>query len=594
MLATYFFFKVHKWGDRHMAKLNRHTRIVLAVLLFMQFAFFAHAQSVTPTGNELEFQREHTASQLGININVNRDASMSGVCPFAQSSLKANIQSVTFETPNGEQIPQKVLSGLSGLFSPQGETPLSYICDIRDQANQVLREAGWLATVQIPQQELVNDLRLNVILARLTAVEIVGEPGQYRAMIEKRLDYLKSIYPLNENDAERVLLMLADTPGLSLGLSLSPKQGGLPGDVVGMLRVNFEPYAAFVNTRNFNGHQTGRETLLGRVEFYGLTGFADVTYLGAQTTYDRNEQFVAQLGHEFGFKNNKLRLGLNGTYGIAKPDIVNLPLRSETVALNAELSYSLSRRPNFRADMAIGFDYADQTTNIGVVKLSEDAGRAIYLRADMQKFGKALAQGRTISYGGFAEIRQGVNMLNATEFSSNGFALTDGVSASRPFGNSKALILRAGADASLALNSKFTLNGVVQGQWSNDPLLNYEEFSAGSLTTGRGYDPGAQSGDRAVGASLEAAWEAYNHINYRVDVFGFYDTVKVENLDVGTLEPARSLNSIGGGVRYTLSKGVLAELTYAKPLDRVLPLDEQRPTDRLLFSLTGRFPGLLR
>ena len=63
-----------------------------------------------------------------------------------------------------------------------------------------------------------------------------------------------------------------------------------------------------------------------------------------------------------------------------------------------------------------------------------------------------------------------------------------------------------------------------RGQYTDQALLNYEEFSLGNLTIGRGYDPGANSGDRAIGVRGEVAAQLpLNNPKFAAQVFGFYD-----------------------------------------------------------------------
>ena len=79
-----------------------------------------------------------------------------------------------------------------------------------------------------------------------------------------------------------------------------------------------------------------------------------------------------------------------------------------------------------------------------------------------------------------------------------------------------------------------------------------------------------------------------------MQAFGFYDVVQIENLDFGTPDPKRTLASAGGGVRVSLGDGVQAEITYAKPLDRAIFTDVEKPSDRILFSVTTKFPASFR
>jgi hemolysin activation/secretion protein len=79
-----------------------------------------------------------------------------------------------------------------------------------------------------------------------------------------------------------------------------------------------------------------------------------------------------------------------------------------------------------------------------------------------------------------------------------------------------------------------------------------------------------------------------------VELFGFYDVVRIENLDFGTPDPKRTLESVGGGLRFRLRDGLRAEFTYAKPLDKALFTDPARPPERLLFSITTKLPALFQ
>ena len=75
---------------------------------------------------------------------------------------------------------------------------------------------------------------------------------------------------------------------------------------------------------------------------------------------------------------------------------------------------------------------------------------------------------------------------------------------------------------------------------------------------------------------------------FGVEASAFYDWVRLENLDQGTLAPKRTLRSVGGTLRFVLPQRLVVDLTYAHPLDKVLPTDTRKPGDRLLVSLTAK------
>lgn len=529
-------------------------------------------------------------------VRIERDGGMKAGCPFDDSPLKVTLTGVTFADARGGVLNDKLARSLGRVTVPQGEQPIRVICDVRDAANQALRADGWIASVQLPQQDLQDTLRLDVLSARLSEVRVQGDPGPYAKALAKVTGPLAALDPLNERDAERILLKAIDIPGLDVRLALAPSDAG-PGVVVGNLSVDFHRFAAVFNVRNYNARNIGRETAFARIDVHGITGLSDRTFIGGQASLDFEEQLILQGGHEFGLGESGLRLGGQVTHAWARPAIQNLDLQTDTLIANVGLTYPLVRTPLKRSNLALGFDYIDQDTAIGATPLNRDALRTIYLRAEMQ--GRRLRFDRStwLAYSAFAEVRKGLDVFGATQFAGPlGFAQTDGLTASRPFGDAEALVVRGGFDATAFLGNSFDLRARVEGQWTDDPLLNFEEYAIGNLSIGRGYDPGANSGDRAIGASAEAGVTLLDDIQKRrrVQGFGFFDIVALRNLDPFTPSPERTLASVGGGVRVFFGSGMTAEVTYAKPLDRALAIDAEKPPERLLFSLTTRFPALFR
>ena len=564
----------------------------LAVVASFVFASPSIAQTTGPTREELELPQPSTTPPPP-QVRIDRDADFRQNCPFDNSSLTTSLQGVRFMDVAGGELAPALARTLSTVTVPQGTQPLSVVCDVRDAANAALRRDGWIATVQIPQQELTGTLRLDVVSARISELRITGDPGPYRDQIARQLAPLQELNPLNERDAESILLRANDIPGLSMRLTLAPGSGE-PGDVIGNLAVVYTPYAVFLNARNYNSKRIGRETLFGRAEFYGLTGLADQTFIGAQTTLDFQEQQIVQAGHEFGVGRDNIRIGGTLTYAWSKPDIENLDLSTKTLIANLETRYPILRTVNTFADLAIGFDYVDQKSEVAGFPLSKDALRTLYVRGQLVGQKRRMDGATLVSFDTFLEARRGLDIFGATEFGAFGLAQTDGISASRPFGDSQALVVRGGADVSASLGSFFGVRARGEGQWTNEPLLNYDEFSIGNLTIGRGYDPGANSGDRAIGGSFEISASPPVMPSLRPQVFGFYDIVKIENLDFGTPDPTRTLESVGGGLRFVLGDGLRAEFTYAKPLDKALFNDAEKPPERLLFSITTKFPALFQ
>ena len=528
-----------------------------------------------------------------INIKVEQNLAASSECPFEANDVKVSIDALSFVGAGGSAVPPQISEVLSTISAPGAERPLAVVCQLRDEANATLRKGGWIASVSLPPQEIDGTLRLAVTSGLLGNIAIEGDPGPYADLMQGLVGRLKQINPLNERAIERALLNAIDVPGLSAGLKLAPSASGA-GQIDGTLTVNFDRYAVYFNARNMNARAVGRETVFGRAELYGLTGLSDSTYIGAQTTVDFEEQFVLQAGHEFGVGPDNIRIGTEVTYAESRPDILGLDLQTDTFVAGLYASYPAIRTPLAALDLVVGFELVDQSTDIAAVRLSEDATRNIYVRAQMDGQRRRIDRSTEFLYRGFVELSQGISAFGATDAGASGFAETNGFVASRPFGDATATVVRAGGDLTWLASPVISLRAKVEGQWTNDPLLSFEEFAIGNLGIGRGYDPGASSGDRALGAQYELGANVWSSNGNRLQLFGFYDAILVENLDPGTLDRTRRLSSTGGGFRLNLGRKLSAEVSYAAPLDPALPGDIDEPPSRLLFSITTQLPALTR
>ncbi|MGJ3627096.1 ShlB/FhaC/HecB family hemolysin secretion/activation protein [Sphingomonas sp. MMS24-JH45] len=152
-------------------------------------------------------------------------------------------------------------------------------------------------------------------------------------------------------------------------------------------------------------------------------------------------------------------------------------------------------------------------------------------------------------------------------------------------------MLRADMDAVVGSGAILSVLASARAQWADRPLLAYDEFSIGNLTIGRGYDPGSNSGDRAVGLRLEVRFNPPASRTVTPQVFAFTDAAYLTNLDIGASERDRRLRSVGAGVRLLVSNRIAAEASYARPLDRALLINGSPPPDRLLVSLIVQARG---
>lgn len=537
-----------------------------------------------------------TAPQATASVDA-RGALVQTNCPFETSPIRLNLSAVHFTRPDGSPLQPAIADTLARVSTPTGDQSIREICTIRDDANTALRRAGWVASVQIPPQSIASgELKLQVVTARIVDIRVRGTPGPYRKGLEARIAQLRALDPLNEKDAERALLLAGDIPGLDVQLSLRPA-GTQPGEVIGDLLVSYRPFAILANAQNFNSKALGRETGYVRGELYGVTGLNDVLYVGASSTADFKEQRIVQGGYTVGLGLSGLSFGPRAIYAWSRPDLGQLDLKTDTLIAGFDVTQPIKRSLNTNIRVGLGFDYVDQTTVVSTtassnVPLNTDKLRILFARIAGDTGVRRLDGNYAYAISGDLEVRKGLGIFDATP---TGSVTGSGAIPSRIDGDSRATVVRADLDVSVALDRIFSVTGSARGQWANHALLNYEEFSLGNLTIGRGYDPGSNSGDRAVGVRGElGARLPLRMANFDAQLFGFYDSVWLTNLDRNATEVDRHLRSFGGGARLTIYNKVLLEAIYAHPQDKALTIDKASPPNRLLLSLTAKFDARAR
>jgi hemolysin activation/secretion protein len=543
--------------------------------------------------------------------SVDRRAVTAGNCPLSDSTARVSLTDVRFTASGGTPLAPELAELLGGLKPGEGgDQPVAVVCTIRDRANAALSRAGYLASIQIPAQEIASGtLNLVVVTARITEIRVQGELGRFRKVLEPRLAAIRALENPTERGIERLLLLADDIPGVSLRLTLKPA-GTAPGDVIGDLIVSTESMMALVNFQNAGSLQLGREVLSARAEYYGLTGLADRTSITYSNTVQFKEAHILQVGHDFGLGTRGLRIGVRASYALSNPDLRDpttgaasgVDLRSRSLIAGIDVSMPIVRSVNTNLTVTGGFEMLNQQSQFlfGGTKtpFTRDRTRVGFARLDGELLGRRQDGSERWHLGATVELRQGFDLFNATKRS--GFE--GGYQPSRAEGDPKATVARGSIDASVFLIPQFSLNGSLYGQWTNKPLLNLEEFSVGSLTYGRGYDPGATSADRVYAYRIEprvhlalgtgggvrpdGTPRRSVFSDLRLEFMGFYEAARIFNLDTGSTENDRLLRSMGGGFRLLKPGRMSLDVTYAKPLDRALSLDKTRPSPRVLVSFT--------
>ena len=482
------------------------------------------------------------------------------------------------------------------------DIPVAAVCEIRDRAATILRRSGYLASVQIPAQEIADGVvRFDVLVGRLTTVQVRGDPGRSAGALQRFVDRITGAEVFDIDAAERYLLLARDIPGLDVRLTLRPASseiGGAPGELVGIIDVARQPLAVDLNVQNFGSDEVGRFGGLLRARFNGLTGLGDETVVSGFLTADPSEQQVFQAAHSFFVGGEGLRLGAEFTYAETQPDVPGPDVfDSRTIVASAFAAYPVLRSQTRNVSVSAGFDLIEQEVEFAGLPLSEDDLRVAFARIDYSSLDLASLVGR----GGYSpieprlgvqasfELRHGIGGLGASDPCGVAFAdcfAPGAVPLSRLDGDPSGFAMRAEGSIEFRPRPGILLALRPRVQYSPDRLLSYEQYSGGNFTVGRGYDPGAVIGDSGYGAQAEVAFGSLlprTPGGVATQTFFYVDHVGV--FTNGVPGDPQDITSAGGGLRLAIADRAFLETFIAVPIERA-PTQARRGDPRFFLNLT--------
>ena len=558
----------------------------------------AQSQPVAPTREEITRPTppsvQQPRAQLEVEGGIERAPCALDNPEFRD--IRFTLRNVEFDGLS-EMRPEALVDAYAPLVGR--EHPVSIICEVRDRAATILRQAGYIASVEVPEQRIADGVvRFRVLMARLVDVRVRGDAAGAERPLANYLGKLKQQPVFNRYEAERYLLLANDLPGYNVRLTLRPA-GTRPGEVIGDVTVLRAPPLVDANVQNYGSRDLGRWGGLLRAQVFGLMGLGDHTTAAVFTTSDLKEQQTVQLGHS-------MRLGPEGltatgafTYAWAKPSVDgDSDVRARTMLATAEVGYPFVLRQSHSIRGSLGLDVINQDVEIDDIDLTRDRLRVAFLRLtadaaadDRSLTSRALAE-PAWRMSGLVELRRGLDIWGTSDPCGDAGedCLGEGnVPPSRIEGDATATVLRGNIYGEFRPAPPITLALGARAQLASQPLMSFEEFSAGNYTVGRGYDPGSLLGDRGIGvqAEIRAGSAVQTSSRPATEGYAFFDYARVSNRDRLFVDnSSRDLSSVGAGVRLSFDRFRL-DTALAVPLQRVGLLD-RKPDPRLLFSLTTR------
>lgn len=465
---------------------------------------------------------------------------------------------------------------------------LADLYQMADRITLKYRNDGYiLSKAIIPAQSINNGVvTIQVIEGFVGEVNIQGNPGRARVLLEAYGDKIKQYRPLNIRTLERYTLLANDIPGLKVSAVLSPAR--IPTDVIapseftpGTAAVTFvvEEHTAsgYLGLDNRGTRFLGPNEITAGGNVNSLIRSGDSTGVQVLVTPNFTDLEYIRLYHQTPLGNNGLELNLSASYSQSQPgaSLQDLNLKGRSLTLLAGLSYPMIRERTQTLLVGGDFDISHTRTDQDGNQLYDDRINSLRLNANYER-----ADGfHGINQVG-GQFSQGISGLGASGNNSNDL--------SRPQGKSDYTKFNATASRLQALPYNFSLLAAMQGQYALTSLLSAEEFGFGGAQFGQGYDPAEIAGDHGVAGKVELRYDTQPSLRglHDVQYFTFYDIGKIWNRDTfGGLTPSASAASAGVGLRAGFTHFLSGSLTFAKPLTADVAAEGNRKP-RLFFSVT--------
>ncbi len=457
------------------------------------------------------------------------------------------------------------------------------VADAFNVANDIellYRNNGYVTTRVIVPEQTVEGGRFRIVVVEgyISEVKYDGDIGPAQAAVEKLVQRLRGVRPINVAEVERQLLLANDLNGMTVRASLEASPKDVGGSVL-VVHSERKPVDARLGFDNRASPYLGWSEMVGQVTVNSFGARADSFTLSGRLGFPTYRSQAVGANYDMLVSDSGMTFGLAANYAKSEPgrELAPLNVASDVEGYAATVTYPLirSRLENLRAFGT--FDIRNVTSDITGAPFTRDRLRVLRL---------GMSYDRTDSWNGITAVRgtvhQGLGVMGASQEGSE--------LASRANGRPDFLKFTAEVTRLQQLSERVSLVATFAGQYSASPLLASEEFALGGPNFGRGYDDGEMSADSGMAASLELRYavSSANFLPQGAHVYSFVDGGRIWSRSASAPLTRSNVSSFGAGMRANLSKNLYATLEVAKPTSSdVLTQGNKNP--RVFFSLSAQY-----
>jgi len=466
------------------------------------------------------------------------------------------------------------------------EISLANIFDVADGIEKEYREAGYvLIRAYVPPQHVSDGIfTIHVVEGYVESTAVEGASPATQRIVKSYLDPVLHQRPLRLTTVERALLMANDVPGVAATGVLRPA-ASVPGASDLVVTVTQPQVTGSLSANNRGSHFSGIWTVTGAAQYNDIFGGDELDASLTMAPHALQQQLSGQARYRTILNDDGLIGSLIGgiSHGAPSGSIGGAEIRTDSWAIGPRLTYPLIRTRAQSLSLDGGFTVQEAKVKILGAPVSHDNWRV--LDVGLTYTSSNLLSG---AFSSTIDVAQGLPIFGASSNHSPNLSL---------FGRSvftKATgLLRYTNTSLLPENFSFAITGT--GQYAANPLITGEQMLFGGTQIGRGYDPGAITGDSGIGGDFELRYDTrYSDWDIRgIEPYAFFDAAKVWNrarppaagIPLGDFDIA----STGIGVRFWLPYNIYVDFEGARTLDAVPGSDNGKRATKFLTDIAITF-----
>jgi hemolysin activation/secretion protein len=506
----------------------------------------------------------------------------------------------TIEAPTRSQIPRAVeelrftltdihIEGAKTL-PPENFRPLyqkligklvsvSQILDVADAIEDAYRQKGYVLThAYVPPQRVKNGVfTIEVVEGYVSTVTVEGADPKTQALVKSYVDPVIDVRPLSLTALERALLLANDVPGVTAAGVLRPAPN-TPGASELVVTITETKATGGLSVDNRGSRFQDVWTLGGDAEVNSVALTGDQLAASYSTSPNVLEKTSGQVRYRAPIGNNGMTASMivTVTHGEPGASLAPFDLVTDSLAVGPRLSYPIIRTRAQSLSIDGGFTVQQaNVTSLGL-PFSHDQWRV----TDVALTYSSVMLGG--SWSGSLDAAEGLGIFGATP---------DGTATlSHPGADTEFTKLTASFRHVRTLIGPLSFAIAGQGQYGFAPLVAGEQITFGGSQIGRGYDPGALTGDEGVGGSFELRWDEHFPKFYleTVEPYVYFDTGKVWNFEPNQGNDL-AMRSTGVGIRFFLPHAISADFEVSRTLLAVPGSDNGQKATKLLMDASIRF-----